>query len=47
MHRRRLREVWRSAGWPWRDRVEVERLAAGPLRLPLPTRMALSRAAHG
>lgn len=28
-HRRRLREVWRSAGWPCRDSVEVELLAAG------------------
>ena len=30
-HRRRLREVWRSAGWPCRDTVEVELLAAGLL----------------
>jgi hypothetical protein len=30
-HRRRLREVWRSAGWPCRDLVEVELLAAGLL----------------
>ncbi len=29
VHRRRLREVWRSAGWPCRDGVEVELLAAG------------------
>jgi hypothetical protein len=28
-HRRRLREVWRSAGWPCQDMVEVELLAAG------------------
>jgi hypothetical protein len=28
-HRRRLREVWRSAGWPCRDTVEVELLVAG------------------
>ena len=28
-HRRRLREVWRSAGWPCQDLVEVELLAAG------------------
>ena len=28
-HRRRLREVWRSAGWPFQDLVEVELLAAG------------------
>jgi hypothetical protein len=30
-HRRRLREVWRSAGWPSQDMVEVELLAAGLL----------------
>jgi hypothetical protein len=30
-HRRRLREVWRSAGWPCRDTVEIELLAAGML----------------
>lgn len=29
VHRRRLREVWRSAGWPCRDGVELELLAAG------------------
>ncbi len=29
LHRRRLREVWRSAGWPCQDMVEVELLAAG------------------
>jgi hypothetical protein len=29
LHRRRLREIWRSAGWPFRDLVEVELLAAG------------------
>lgn len=29
LHRRRLREVWRSAGWPCQDLVEVELLAAG------------------
>ena len=29
IHRRRLREVWRSAGWPCQDMVEVELLAAG------------------
>ncbi|MEK8031027.1 hypothetical protein AACH06_09390 [Ideonella sp. DXS29W] len=29
VHRRRLREVWRSAGWPCQDGVEVELLAAG------------------
>jgi hypothetical protein len=30
-HRRRLREVWRSAGWPCQDLVEAELLAAGLL----------------
>ncbi len=29
VHRRRLRAVWRSAGWPCHDMVEVELLAAG------------------
>lgn len=28
-HRRRLRAIWRSAGWPSQDLVEVELLAAG------------------
>lgn len=28
-HRRRLRQVWRSAGWPCRDGIEAELLAAG------------------
>ena len=31
MHRRRLREVYRSAGWPCLDPVEIELLAAGLL----------------
>ena len=31
LHRRRLREVWRSAGWPCQDLIEVELLAAGLL----------------
>ena len=31
MHRRRLREVWRSAGWPCQDMIEVELLVAGLL----------------
>ncbi len=30
-HQRRLREVWRSAGWPCRDGIEAELLAAGLL----------------
>ncbi|MES2957203.1 MAG: hypothetical protein V4792_03395 [Pseudomonadota bacterium] len=30
-HRRRLREIWRSAGWPCQDAVEIELLAAGLL----------------
>lgn len=29
VHSRRLREIWRSAGWPCQDLVEVELLAAG------------------
>ena len=29
VHRRRLREVYRSAGWPCQDAIEVELLAAG------------------
>jgi hypothetical protein len=29
VHRRRLRDIWRSSGWPCRDMVEVELLAAG------------------
>jgi hypothetical protein len=29
VHRRRLRELWRSAGWPSHDLVEVELLVAG------------------
>ena len=29
LHRRRLREIWRSAGWPCQDLVEIELLAAG------------------
>ena len=32
LHRRRLREVWRSAGWPCQDMVEIELLAAGLLQ---------------
>ena len=28
-HRKRLREIWRSAGWPCRDTVEIDLLAAG------------------
>jgi len=30
-HRRRLRDVWRSAGWPCQDVIEAELLAAGLL----------------
>jgi hypothetical protein len=30
-HRRRLREIWRSAGWPCQDLIEIELLAAGLL----------------
>lgn len=31
-HRRRLREVWRSAGWPCHDSVELDLLVAGLLQ---------------
>lgn len=31
-HRRRLREVYRSAGWPCHDTLEIELLAAGLLK---------------
>jgi hypothetical protein len=31
-HRRRLREVWRSAGWPCQDMLEVDLLHAGLLQ---------------
>lgn len=31
-HCRRLRQVWRSAGWPCQDMLEVELLAAGLLQ---------------
>ena len=30
-HRRRLRELWRGAGWPCRDALELDLLAAGLL----------------
>lgn len=30
-HTRRLREIWRSAGWPCQDTLEIELLAAGLL----------------
>ena len=29
IHRRRLRDIWRSAGWPCQDMLEIELLAAG------------------
>ena len=32
LHKRRLREIYRSAGWPCQDMLEVELLAAGLLR---------------
>jgi hypothetical protein len=32
VHHRRLREIWRSAGWPCQDLIEVELLAAGLLQ---------------
>lgn len=31
-HRRRLREMWRSAGWPCHDLIELDLLAAGLLQ---------------
>jgi len=31
VHHRRLRQIWRSAGWPCQDLLEVELLAAGLL----------------
>ena len=31
-HRRRLREIWRSAGWPCHDLIEIDLLAAGLLQ---------------
>ena len=31
VHRRRLRDVYRSAGWPCRDAIEIELIAAGLL----------------
>lgn len=31
-HRRRLREMWRSAGWPCHDPIELDLLAAGLLQ---------------
>ncbi len=37
LHRRRLRDVWRSSGWPCKDMVEVELLAAGLLERGLDT----------
>ncbi|UMT85455.1 hypothetical protein FRC97_06095 [Paracidovorax citrulli] len=33
IHRTRLLQIWRSAGWPCRDTVEIDLLAAGMLRL--------------
>jgi hypothetical protein len=32
VHRRRLREVYRSAGWPCQDSIEIELVAAGLLQ---------------
>ncbi|MDQ2734913.1 MAG: hypothetical protein M3Y55_07990 [Pseudomonadota bacterium] len=32
IHRRRLREVYRSAGWPCQDGIEIELVAAGLLQ---------------
>ena len=36
-HARRLREVWRSSGWPWRDMVEADLLAGGWLERRIDT----------
>ena len=32
VHRRRLRDVYRSAGWPCQDAIEIELVAAGLLQ---------------
>jgi hypothetical protein len=32
LHRRRLRQIWRSAGWPCQDLIEIELLACGLLQ---------------
>lgn len=32
VHRRRLRDLWRSAGWPSHDNIELDLLAAGVLQ---------------
>lgn len=36
-HRSRLMQVWRSAGWPCKDALEIDLLAAGMLDLHLAT----------
>lgn len=48
-HRRRLREVWRSAGWPCQDVIEAELLAAGLLERQhdAQQRMTLRVSDHG
>lgn len=33
IHRTRLLQIWRSAGWPCRDAIEIDLLAAGMVRL--------------
>ena len=44
VHAQRLREVYRSAGWPYQDVVEVDLLAAGLLeRVPSPSGHELVR----
>ena len=35
-HVKRLREIYRSAGWPYQDMVEVELIAAGMLERRTP-----------
>ena len=37
-HTKRLREVYRSAGWPFLDTVEIELIAAGLLERATETR---------
>ena len=32
-HRTRLMQIWRSAGWPCKDGLEIDLLAAGLIRL--------------
>ena len=54
-HERRLRDIWRSAGWPCHDNIELDLLAAGLVSRQLdgagrdtlrPTDAGLQRLAH-